>query len=210
MPLPCSPAGAPCSNACPQGPPRLSHQPSVCPCPDSPSSLCPTQVVQLLLCDLLLVTRTNLWQQQMGASQQRSCLYQASALELRGFQQDLSSLRRLAQTLRPAMRRVSPSPLVLAGPFIPCPQLCSLSSPLQVFLHEATARLMARASPTRTHQLLDRSLRRRGVQGSKTGGTWGRRSPLATPHPEDTPLPTRITPGHGMQRVWWWHLLWGE
>ncbi|XP_058671817.1 sterol regulatory element-binding protein 1 [Ammospiza caudacuta] len=102
------------------------------------------KAVQLLLCDLLLVTRTNLWQQQMGASQQRSCLYQASALELRGFQQDLSSLRRLAQTLRPAMRRV--------------------------FLHEATARLMARASPTRTHQLLDRSLRRRGVQGSKTAG----------------------------------------
>ncbi|NXJ53262.1 SRBP1 protein, partial [Spizaetus tyrannus] len=94
--------------------------------------------------DLLLVTRTNLWQQQMNVSQQRSCLYQASALELRGFQQDLSSLRRLAQTLRPAMRRV--------------------------FLHEATARLMARASPTRTHQLLDRSLRRRGVQGSKTAG----------------------------------------
>jgi len=30
-----------------------------------------------------------------------------------------------------------------------------------VFLHEATARLMAGASPTRTHQLLDRSLRRR-------------------------------------------------
>ncbi|XP_074914526.1 sterol regulatory element-binding protein 1 [Buteo buteo] len=102
------------------------------------------KAVQLLLCDLLLVTRTNLWQQQMNVSRQRSCLYQASALELRGFQQDLSSLRRLAQTLRPAMRRV--------------------------FLHEATARLMARASPTRTHQLLDRSLRRRGVQGSKTAG----------------------------------------
>ncbi|NWI33671.1 SRBP1 protein, partial [Sula dactylatra] len=102
------------------------------------------KAVQLLLCDLLLVTRTNLWQQQMSVSQQRSCLYQASALELRGFQQDLSSLRRLAQTLRPAMH--------------------------WVFLHEATARLMARASPTRTHQLLDRSLRRRGVQGSKTAG----------------------------------------
>lgn len=39
----------------------------------------------------------------------------------------------------------------------------------QVFLHEATARLMARASPTRTHQLLDRSLRRRGAQSSKEG-----------------------------------------
>ncbi|XP_030434682.1 sterol regulatory element-binding protein 1 isoform X1 [Gopherus evgoodei] len=99
------------------------------------------KAVQLLLCDLLLVTRTNLWQQQMNVSQQLSCVYQASALELRGFQQDLSSLRRLAQTFRPAMRRV--------------------------FLHEATARLMARASPTRTHQLLDRSLRRRGPQSSK-------------------------------------------
>ncbi|NXX77466.1 SRBP1 protein, partial [Urocolius indicus] len=110
------------------------------------------KAVQLLLCDLLLVTRTNLWQQQLSLSQQRSCLYQASALELRGFQQDLSSLRRLAQTLRPAMCRV--------------------------FLHEATARLMARASPTRTHQLLDRSLRRRGVQGSK-----------AASEPESAPAP---------------------
>ncbi|NXA04239.1 SRBP1 protein, partial [Sapayoa aenigma] len=128
------------------------------------------KAVQLLLCDLLLVTRTNLWQQQMGASQQRSCLYQASALELRGFQQDLSSLRRLAQTLRPAMRRVSLPTCELVGSLIPHTWLCSLSAPIQVFLHEATARLMARASPTRTHQLLDRSLRRRGVQGSKTAG----------------------------------------
>uniref|UniRef100_A0A8C6ZSY3 Sterol regulatory element-binding protein 1 n=1 Tax=Nothoprocta perdicaria TaxID=30464 RepID=A0A8C6ZSY3_NOTPE len=104
----------------------------------------PAKAAQLLLCDLLLVTRTNAWQQQMSVSQQLSCAYQPSALELRGFQQDLSGLRRLAQTFRPAMRRV--------------------------FLHEATARLMARASPTRTHQLLDRSLRRRGVQGSKAEG----------------------------------------
>uniref|UniRef100_A0A8B9U3R5 Sterol regulatory element-binding protein 1 n=1 Tax=Anas zonorhyncha TaxID=75864 RepID=A0A8B9U3R5_9AVES len=110
----------------------------------SPPKCTIDKAVQLLLCDLLLVTRTNLWQQQMSASQQLRGAYQASALELRGFQQDLSTLRRLAQTLRPAMRRV--------------------------FLHEATARLMARASPTRTHQLLDRSLRRRGVQGSKTAG----------------------------------------
>ncbi|KAM8798391.1 LOW QUALITY PROTEIN: sterol regulatory element-binding protein 1 [Eudromia elegans] len=110
----------------------------------SPAKATIDKAAQLLLCDLLLVTRTNAWQQQMSVSQQLSCAYQASALELRGFQQDLSGLRRLAQTFRPAMRRV--------------------------FLHEATARLMARASPTRTHQLLDRSLRRRGVQGSKAGG----------------------------------------
>uniref|UniRef100_A0A8C6G3B3 Sterol regulatory element-binding protein 1 n=1 Tax=Moschus moschiferus TaxID=68415 RepID=A0A8C6G3B3_MOSMO len=98
------------------------------------------KAMQLLLCDLLLVARTSLWQWQKlpaptQASQGPGGGAQASALELRGFQRDLSGLRRLAQNVRPAMRRV--------------------------FLHEATARLMAGASPARTHQLLDRSLRRR-------------------------------------------------
>ncbi|XP_051905895.1 sterol regulatory element-binding protein 1 isoform X2 [Hippocampus zosterae] len=112
------------------------------------------KVVQLLLCDLLLVMRTNVWhlQQQQGASAAglgpvgpgggSAGLHQASPPELQGFQQDLSSLRKLAQSFRPAMRRL--------------------------FLHEATARLMAGASPTRTHQLLDRSLRRRATPGTKT------------------------------------------
>ncbi|XP_032896671.1 sterol regulatory element-binding protein 1 isoform X1 [Amblyraja radiata] len=101
------------------------------------SSTCNTvdKAVQLLLCDLLLVTRTSVWQQQFNGSQPMSGMHHASSLELRGFQQDLSSLRKLSQTFKPALRRV--------------------------FLHEATARLMAGASPTRTHQLLDRSLRRR-------------------------------------------------
>ncbi|KAM9695827.1 sterol regulatory element-binding protein 1 isoform 1-T1 [Trichechus inunguis] len=106
------------------------------------------KAMQLLLCDLLLVARTSLWQQQQPpapaqASPGAGSGPQASALELRGFQQDLSSLRRLAQSFRPAMRRV--------------------------FLHEATARLMAGASPTRTHQLLDRSLRRRAGLGGRGG-----------------------------------------
>ncbi|XP_069338018.1 sterol regulatory element-binding protein 1 isoform X9 [Eulemur rufifrons] len=106
------------------------------------------KAVQLFLCDLLLVVRTSLWRQQQPpapaqASQGTSVRAQASALELRGFQRDLSGLRRLAQSFRPAMRRV--------------------------FLHEATARLMAGASPTRTHQLLDRSLRRRAGPGGKGG-----------------------------------------
>lgn len=68
--------------------------------------------MQLLLCDLLLVARTCLWQRQQSpasaqAAHSGSNGPQASALELRGFQHDLSSLRRLAQSFRPAMRRVS-------------------------------------------------------------------------------------------------------
>ncbi|XP_058415507.1 sterol regulatory element-binding protein 1 isoform X3 [Diceros bicornis minor] len=106
------------------------------------------KAMQLLLCDLLLVARTSLWRRQQPpapaqASQGPGSGAQASALELHGFQRDLSGLRRLAQSFRPAMRRV--------------------------FLHEATARLMAGASPTRTHQLLDRSLRRRAGPCGKGG-----------------------------------------
>ncbi|XP_044158809.1 sterol regulatory element-binding protein 1 isoform X1 [Bufo gargarizans] len=102
------------------------------------------KAVQFLMCDLLLVTRTNIWQQQQNSTGQHpSHVHPASPQELRGFQLDLSSLRRLAQSFRPAMRRV--------------------------FLHEATARLMAGASPTRTHQLLDRSLRRRVAPSSTEG-----------------------------------------
>ncbi|KAM9457495.1 sterol regulatory element-binding protein 1 isoform 2-T2 [Clarias gariepinus] len=102
------------------------------------------KLVQLLLCDLLLVTRTSLWREQQfcsPASPQQSSASAASPAELQGFQQDLSSLRKLAHSFRPAMRRL--------------------------FLHEATARLMAGASPTRTHQLLDRSLRRRATPGEE-------------------------------------------
>uniref|UniRef100_A0A8C7N8D5 Sterol regulatory element-binding protein 1 n=1 Tax=Oncorhynchus kisutch TaxID=8019 RepID=A0A8C7N8D5_ONCKI len=101
------------------------------------------KVVQLLLCDLLLVMRTNVWRLQQSSSPGGLSL-QASPAELHGFQQDLSSLRKLAQSFRPAMRRL--------------------------FLHEATARLMAGASPTRTHQLLDRSLRRRATPGKGSVG----------------------------------------
>ncbi|XP_040830470.1 sterol regulatory element-binding protein 1 isoform X9 [Ochotona curzoniae] len=115
------------------------------------------KAVQLLLCDLLLVVRTSLWRQQQPPAPAPGA--QASALELRGFQRDLSGLRRLAQSCRPAMRRV--------------------------FLHEATARLMAGASPARTHQLLDRSLRRRAGPGGKAGAA------LAAAATELEPRPTR-------------------
>ncbi|KAJ8413677.1 hypothetical protein AAFF_G00081840 [Aldrovandia affinis] len=104
------------------------------------------KLVMLLLCDLLLVLRTSVWRQRRrqqrtpGPGGARAC-----PQELCGFQQDLRSLRRLALSFRPAMRRL--------------------------FLHEATARLMAGASPTRAHQLLDRSLRRRVAPSSRAEGS---------------------------------------
>lgn len=107
-----------------------------------------SHVFQLLTCDLLLSLRTTLWQKQASASQALGETYHASGTELAGFQRDLGSLRRLAHNFRPAYRKV--------------------------FLHEATVRLMAGASPTRTHQLLEHSLRRRSPQGTKHGDvdTW--------------------------------------
>ncbi|XP_053327646.1 sterol regulatory element-binding protein 1 isoform X2 [Spea bombifrons] len=134
----------------------------------SPSSN-PTvdKAVQLLICDILLVTRTNIWQQQQASpGQQPNPTHPAPPHELRGFQLDLSSLRRLAQLFRPAMRRV--------------------------FLHEATARLMAGASPTRTHQLLDRSLRRRVAPSSKEDPR--EMSPSPREHAEATLLACRYLP----------------
>lgn len=50
-------------------------------------------------------------------------------------------------------------------------------APPQVFLHEATVRLMAGASPTRTHQLLEHSLRRRTAQNAKHGESAGTPAP---------------------------------
>ncbi|XP_043821663.1 sterol regulatory element-binding protein 2 [Dromiciops gliroides] len=102
-----------------------------------------THVVQLLTCDLLLSLRTALWQKQAGSSPALGETCHASGPELAGFQRDLGSLRRLAHSFRPAYRKV--------------------------FLHEATVRLMAGASPTRTHQLLEHSLRRRTAQVTKHG-----------------------------------------
>ncbi|XP_069593141.1 sterol regulatory element-binding protein 2 [Ranitomeya imitator] len=101
------------------------------------------KVLQLLLCDLLLSMRTSLWQKQACATPAPGDAAHASTSVLTGFQRDLSSLRRLALTFKPAQ--------------------CKL------FLHEATVRLMAGASPTRTHQLLQHSLQKRPPNTSKPG-----------------------------------------
>ncbi|KAL8576347.1 hypothetical protein ACOMHN_048914 [Nucella lapillus] len=96
--------------------------------------------IQLLLCDWLLTTRTELWEMSRSGEKGE---HPASQVEQIAFQQDISSLRKLSQMSKAALPKV--------------------------FLHEATARLMAGANPARTQQLVDRSIRRRIKQSNSTG-----------------------------------------
>ncbi|XP_045478897.1 sterol regulatory element-binding protein 1 isoform X2 [Harmonia axyridis] len=88
--------------------------------------------VQLLICDWLLETRTSLWEDTL---ENDTSITRVSTPVLTAFQKDFASLRVLAQHVPVALPRV--------------------------YLYEATTRLMAGASPGRTQQLLDRSLKHR-------------------------------------------------
>ncbi|XP_059415089.1 sterol regulatory element-binding protein 2 isoform X4 [Carassius carassius] len=123
--------------------------------------------VELLVCDLLLTLRTSLWQRGGGSNGEPG---PAPGSQLTGFQRDLSSLRKLGQAHGQAQHKL--------------------------FLHETTVRLMAGASPTRTHQLL----RHRTHNYSTTDGVCapGERERahailLACRH---LPLPLLTPPGH--------------
>ncbi|KAM8844554.1 sterol regulatory element-binding protein 2 [Spinachia spinachia] len=126
--------------------------------------------VELLICDLLLTLRTSLWQRGANSNGEPG---PAPGSQLAGFQRDLSALRKLTQCYRQAQHKV--------------------------FLHETTVRLMAGASPTRTHQLLEHNLRRR-THNSYTAGEslLGERERahailLACRH---LPMPLLTPPGH--------------
>ncbi|XP_071060216.1 sterol regulatory element-binding protein 2-like isoform X2 [Pseudochaenichthys georgianus] len=125
--------------------------------------------VELLICDLLLTLRTSVWQRG-GTSNGEPGL--APGSQLSGFQKDLSALRKLTQCYRQAQHKV--------------------------FLHETTVRLMAGASPTRTHQLLEHKLRRRTPNSLTAEGVLGERERahailLACRH---LPMPLLTPPGH--------------
>lgn len=69
------------------------------------------QAVQLLLCDWLLATRTELWEMsQPGDKGDKP----ATQMELIAFQQDLSSLRKLSQINKAALPKVSSVIVILA------------------------------------------------------------------------------------------------
>ncbi|XP_061158817.1 sterol regulatory element-binding protein 2 isoform X2 [Syngnathus typhle] len=123
------------------------------------------KAMELLVCDLLLTLRTSLWQRGSSTNGEPG---PASASQLAGFQNDLSALRKLTQ--------------------------CSRQAQHKMFLHETTVRLMAGASPTRTHQLLDHNLRRR-TNGLPNAGERERAHAilLACGH---LPMPLLTPPGH--------------
>ncbi|KTF97329.1 hypothetical protein cypCar_00036845 [Cyprinus carpio] len=123
--------------------------------------------VELLVCDLLLTLRTSLWQRGGGSNGEPG---PAPGSQLAGFQRDLSSLRKLGQAHRQAQHKL--------------------------FLHETTVRLMAGASPTRTHQLLRH--RTHNYSTTDGDGALGERERahailLACRH---LPLPLLTPPGH--------------
>uniref|UniRef100_A0A4W6DNS2 Sterol regulatory element-binding protein 2 n=1 Tax=Lates calcarifer TaxID=8187 RepID=A0A4W6DNS2_LATCA len=127
--------------------------------------------VELLVCDLLLTLRTSLWQRGGSSNGEPG---PAPGSQLAGFQRDLSALRKLTQCYRQAQHKV--------------------------FLHETTVRLMAGASPTRTHQLLEHNLRRRTHSSYTAEGecVLGERERahailLACRH---LPMPLLTPPGH--------------
>ncbi|XP_026201423.1 sterol regulatory element-binding protein 2 isoform X1 [Anabas testudineus] len=127
--------------------------------------------VELLVCDLLLTLRTSLWQRGGVSNGEPG---PAPGSQLAGFQRDLSALRKLTQCYRQAQHKV--------------------------FLHETTVRLMAGASPTRTHQLLEHNLRRRAHSSYTAEGecVLGERERahailLACRH---LPMPLLTPPGH--------------
>ncbi|XP_077413736.1 sterol regulatory element-binding protein 2 [Vanacampus margaritifer] len=124
------------------------------------------KAMELLVCDLLLTLRTSLWQRGSSTNGEPG---PASASQLAGFQSDLSALRKLTQCYRQAHHKV--------------------------FLHETTVRLMAGASPTRTHQLLDHNLRRRthGLHTAEGEREQAHAILLACGH---LPMPLLTPPGH--------------
>ncbi|KTF88486.1 hypothetical protein cypCar_00045451, partial [Cyprinus carpio] len=122
--------------------------------------------VELLVCDLLLTLRTSLWQRGGGSNGEPG---PAPGSQLAGFQRDLSSLRKLGQAHRQAQHKL--------------------------FLHETTVRLMAGASPTRTHQLLRHRTHNYSTDSDCAPGERERAHAilLACRH---LPLPLLTPPGH--------------
>ncbi|XP_061605121.1 sterol regulatory element-binding protein 2 [Phyllopteryx taeniolatus] len=127
---------------------------------------CLNKAMELLVCDLLLTLRTSLWQRGSSTNGEPG---PSSASQLAGFQSDLSALRKLTQ--------------------------CSRQAQHKVFLHETTVRLMAGASPTRTHQLLDHNLRRR-THGLHTADGERERAHAILLACRHLPMPLLTPPGH--------------
>ncbi|EDO44513.1 predicted protein, partial [Nematostella vectensis] len=96
------------------------------------------QLAQLLCCDWLLATRTDIWESNNKPDVQHKVI---DSVGLAAFQHDLESLRKITHDLQAALPRM--------------------------YLYEAVARLMAGANPTQTQQLLQRTTLRQRIVVSK-------------------------------------------
>lgn len=94
---------------------------------------------QLLTCDWILETRTQVWENEYVGIDEDG-YYQIPGNLLEKFQKDLNSLRHIVEDIPNGQSRI--------------------------YLYEAVCRLMAGASPGQTQQLLDRSLRYRNARSS--------------------------------------------
>ncbi|XP_055909282.1 sterol regulatory element-binding protein 1 [Eupeodes corollae] len=94
---------------------------------------------QLLTCDWILETRTQVWEHEYVGIEDDGH-YQVPGNVLEKFQKDLNSLRHIVEDIPNGQSRI--------------------------YLYEAVCRLMAGASPGQTQQLLDRSLRYRHARSS--------------------------------------------
>jgi sterol regulatory element-binding transcription factor 1 len=108
-----------------------------------------------------------LWENEFESikSNEHASVHVAAPSTLSGFQEDLSSLKKLVQHLPVSC---SNEILRIEVDFF----LFSKQNILpRVFLHEATLRMMAGAAPDRTQQLLDRTLRYRQHKSSVICGS---------------------------------------
>ncbi|GAB6033075.1 Sterol regulatory element-binding protein 1 [Chamberlinius hualienensis] len=96
----------------------------------SPSKI--EQAAQLLVCDWVLSTRTDIWKIIVESNNGHPGM--TSSAQVKAFQQDVSCFRALSMQIDAVAPRV--------------------------FLHEATLRMMSGASPALTQRLLERTLRR--------------------------------------------------
>lgn len=121
------------------------------------------QLIQLLVCDWLLETRTTCWEMEQAAYQtdedNNNCTWYtpSPSYVLKGFQNDLNSLISVMDQIPVSSLKANEMDTKVLSNFL---QLQMAKS--RVYLYEAICRLMAGAAPGQTQELLSRSAHEHG------------------------------------------------